>query len=246
MTSAFDANTGSSPATGVSPVFRVPSRYVIMPPNDTPQHGDGESVHMPSPLIACHECDLLQHRLPIPEGSVAKCKRCGAPLYRNIPDGVNRTVALAIGGLVLFVFANVFPLLSMQIGQQVTSAELIAAVKALWNQGEHALALLVTLTCILAPLTVLTLMLYVFLPLKFGRLSKGTVGVFRVLRTMQTWNMMEVFMLGILVTVVKLVKMATVVPGLGIVSFFVLIFLLAAASASMDTETVWERVDAQR
>jgi len=201
---------------------------------------------MTSPLIACHECDLLQHRLPIPEGCVAKCSRCGAPLYRNIPDGVNRTVALAIGGLVLFVFANVFPLLSMQIGAQTTSAELYAAVRALWEQGEKVLAMLVTLTCIASPLTVLTLMLYVFLPLKFGRLSRGTVGVFRVLTTMQHWNMMEVFMLGILVTVVKLVKMATVIPGLGLLSFFVLIFLLAAASASMDTEAVWERVDAQR
>lgn len=196
--------------------------------------------------IACHECDLLQHRVSIPEGSVAKCARCGATLYRNIPDGVNRTVALAIGGLILFVFANTLPLLSIQIGQQVTSAELGVAVKAMWDQSERLLAALVMLTCIAAPLIVLTLMLYVFLPLKFGRLARGTVPVFRFLTAMQNWNMMEVFMLGILVTVVKLVKMATVIPGPGLLSFFVLIFLLAAASASMDTEAVWEKVDARQ
>ncbi len=197
-------------------------------------------------LIACHECDLLQHRKPIPAGGVARCPRCGARLYRRVPNGIDHTVAFALSGLVLFVVANAFPLLSIRVGQEAVSAELATAVQALWAEREHALAALVAMTCIATPLLVLVSMLHVYLPLRFGRLARGTVPVVRMLKTIQEWNMMEVFLLGILVTVVKLVKIATVIPGPGVAAFFGLIFVLAAASEAMDTEAVWVRVEAKR
>jgi paraquat-inducible protein A len=197
---------------------------------------------MPPPLIACHECDLLQRRSPIPSGGIARCRRCGAVLYRRVPNGVDRTVALALAGLVLFTVANAFPLLSVRIGEDLVSAELATAVHALWLQGEHALAALVAATCIATPLLVLVLMLHVFLPLRFGRLARGTIPTVRLLHAIREWNMMEVFLLGVLVTIVKLVKMATVIPGPGMIAFFLLIFVLAAASSAMDTDAVWARV----
>jgi len=155
---------------------------------------------------------------------------------------VDRTLALALAGLVLFAVANLFPLLSVRLGEDLVSATLAAAVKALWDQGELALAGLVAGTCIVAPLLVLLSILYVFAPLHFGRLPPAVAPVVRSLHAFQAWNMMEVFLLGILVTVVKLAKMATILPGPGVVAFFMLIFLLAAAATAMDTEAVWARI----
>ncbi len=198
---------------------------------------------MKTPLITCHDCDLLQRRISVPPGSAARCARCGAVLYRHVPNAVERTAALALAGLVLFFIANAFPLLSIRVGPEVVSAALPGAVLTLWAEGEHALSALVALTCIVAPALVLLFLLRVFLPLRRGRVARGTVPMLRALEAVQQWNMMEVFLLGILVTVVKLVKMATVIPGPGVWAFFVLIFLLAAATWAMDTEVVWDRLE---
>ena len=194
-------------------------------------------------LIACHECDLLQERTEIPPHSKAVCGRCGAVLYRHIPGSVDRTIALAISALVLFICANVFPFLTFEVSGQATQSTLMSGATSLYLQGMWALALLVFVTCIGAPLMQIFLMLYLFVPLKFGRLPAYVPLAFRSLREIQTWNMIEVFMLGILVSLVKLTKMATIIPGLALWSFIALIVALTAAAASIDPQQVWQKLE---
>ncbi len=193
-------------------------------------------------LIACHECDWLYSVRPLPAGSVAKCRRCGAVLYREKRDSVDRTLALTIAGLILFVVANVFPFLAFKLQGLETQTTLSTGIKNLYAQGMWELALLVLLTCILIPFVQLLGMLYVFVPLKLNRTPWQLPIVFRTLETLKPWGMMEVFMLGILVSIVKLAKMATIVPGLAVWSFALLIVVLAGAAASMDRRVVWDRV----
>jgi len=69
---------------------------------------------------------------------------------------------------------------------------------------------------------------------------------FRLLRHAQSWSMMEVFMIGILVALVKLMGMASIVPGLALFAFVLLMLVLSGAVASFDPEAVWERVEARR
>ncbi len=66
------------------------------------------------PIIACHECDALYERSPIPEGARADCPRCGVELYRHIPRSLDRSLALYLATLVLMIIANVFPFMSME------------------------------------------------------------------------------------------------------------------------------------
>jgi len=193
-------------------------------------------------MIACHECDLLHRIKPLPEGTAAKCVRCGAVLYRQKKDSLDRTLSLTIAGLVLLIVANTFPFLAMKSGGLVQQTTLITGVKQLYAQGMESLALLVFLTSILVPFVQLAGMLYVLVPLKFNRVPWNLALVFRFLRSLQPWGMMEVFMLGILVSYVKLGKMATIVPGLALYSFVVLIFVLAGSAASLDPRIVWDRL----
>ena len=197
---------------------------------------------MTKSLIACHECDLLHRVQPLPEGGAARCVRCGALLYYQKKDSLDRTLALTIAGLVLFIVANTFPFLAMKSGGLVRETTLITGIKGLYLQGMEALALLVLLTSILVPLVQIAGMLYVLVPLKVNRVPRNLALVYRFLRSLQPWGMMEVFMLGILVSYVKLGKMAKIVPGLAIYSFVVLIFVLAGAAASMDPRIVWDRL----
>ena len=197
---------------------------------------------MTESLIACHECDLLHKIQPLPDGGAARCVRCDALLYYQKKDSLDRTLSLTIAGLVLFIVANTFPFLAMKSGSIVRETTLITGVKGLYAQGMQSLALLVFLTSILVPFVHIAGMLYVLVPLKFNRVPRNLALVYRFIRSLQPWGMMEVFMLGILVSYVKLGKMAKIVPGLAIYSFVVLIFVLAGAAASLDPRIVWDRL----
>jgi paraquat-inducible protein A len=197
-------------------------------------------------MIACHDCDLIHRIQPLAGGTIARCSRCGAALHRHKRNSLERTLALTMAGMVLFVLANSFPFLSMKIGAQVQESTLFTGITELYGQGMWRIALLVLLTTIVVPFAQLSGMLYVLLPIKFNRKPRMLVPVFRIVRRLQPWSMMEVFMLGILVSIVKLAGMASVIPGISLFAFLALIFVLAASAASLDPHLVWERVEVKR
>ena len=192
-------------------------------------------------LIACHECDLLHQRQPLPPGGTAVCVRCGAKLYSRKRNSLDRVLALTVAGLVLFFIANAYPLLTFRLQAQTQETTLISGVMALYDQGMWIVAGVVFLTSILVPLLQITVMLYVILPLKFNLSPWGLTFWFRLVHAFKPWGMMEVFMLGILVSYVKLAKMATLIPGTALYAFLALIFVLAASAASLDPHMVWDQ-----
>jgi paraquat-inducible protein A len=193
-------------------------------------------------LTQCHECGLLQRNPRLPVGDAARCVRCGATLHRNIPDSLDRTLALTLAGIVLFAVANSFPFLSFQLQGQATETTLFTGVRDLYQQGMWGLSGVVFFTSILAPGIQLALLVIVLVPLKMNLHPRGFPTLFRYVATLTPWGMMDVFMLGILVSVVKLADMAAIVPGTSLFAFGVLIFVLAAAQASLDPDIVWSRV----
>jgi len=200
-----------------------------------------------SNLIACHECDLL-HRIPLREGSgcVSRCRRCNALLHRGVENSIDRTLALTLAGLILFVVANSFPFLTFKMQGQETQTTLISGVIGLYEEGKWEIALLVLLTTVVVPLTQLLIQLYIYLPLKLNRIPWLMAPVFRFAGSLQPWSMMEVFLIGIIVALVKLLGMAQIVPGIALWSFAFLIVTLAAAAVNMDSRVVWDRVEYPR
>ncbi len=196
----------------------------------------------PEWLTLCHECDLLNRVRDVPLGGSALCPRCGCVLYRRIPNSLDRTLALAVAGLILFIVANSFPFLAMKMQGNVTQTTLATGVKALYEQDQPLVATLVLYTTIAAPFLQLASLLFVLGSLKIGARLPGLVLVFRLLRRFQAWSMMEVFMLGILVSLVKLADMAKIVPGIALWSFVLLIPVVAGATSSLDPQSVWRRI----
>lgn len=197
----------------------------------------------PAGWTACHDCDWLQRLGEVPEGAMAICARCGSVLRRRRRNSVERTLALTLAASVLFAVANAFPFLAFDMRGQVTQTTLMTGVFDLWEQGVPEIAVLVGFTAVIAPFVQLSLLLYVLLPIHLGRVPWQMARAFRLLRHVQPWSMMEVFMVGILVAITKLVDMAQVVPGLALWAFAGLIFVLAGAVASLDPEAVWERLE---
>ncbi|MBK1718676.1 paraquat-inducible protein A [Thiocystis violacea] len=193
-------------------------------------------------LTECLECGLLQRNRPPPPGGSIRCVRCGSLLHRDRPDSLNRTLALTVAGIVLFILANGFPFLSFEMQGNLTQTTLLSGVMELQSAGYGLIAAVVFFTSVLAPGLQLTLLLVVLIPLALDRLPPWLPRLFRLVRTLAPWGMMDVFMLGILVSVVKLSERATIVPGASLFAFGALILVLAAAQAALDPDLIWSRV----
>jgi paraquat-inducible protein A len=198
---------------------------------------------MTQTLIACHHCDLL-HRLPVlPEKSDARCRRCGSVLVAPCLDTVDRTLAGAITGLLLLVIANLFPFLLLESQGSVLETTLITGTLIISGQIMPGLGLLVLCTSIVFPCLFLGALTYVLLPLKRGVRPPGARRLFRLALRLRPWSMTEVFLLGVLVSVVKLAKLATIIPGKALFAFLLLVFVLAAVNIFLDPYTIWKRMD---
>lgn len=194
-------------------------------------------------LIACHDCDLLQREIPLKPGCAASCIRCGAVLYRNATDSIDRTLAYTLAAALFFVVANAFPIFAIEIKGAHSEISLLGAVRSLWGQQMQFISLLVFLTTVLIPALELVAMTYLLLPLKFSRVPAGYALFLRMMQIVEPWGMVEVFMLGVLVSLVKLTSSYKVIPGVALWSFGCLTLLLAAAASSFSVRDVWARLE---
>ncbi|MCB2262809.1 MAG: PqiA/YebS family transporter subunit [Candidatus Thiosymbion ectosymbiont of Robbea hypermnestra] len=196
----------------------------------------------PDALIQCHACGLLQRNPPLPAGGAVRCGRCATMLRRHIPEGAERALALILAGLILFVIANGFPLLSIRLQGQTVEMTLFTGIETLYRQGMWPLSLVVFFTGILAPGIRLVLLLSVLIPLGMNRVGRGSATRFRYAAALAPWGMLDVFLLGLLVSVVKLADQTVVIPGTSLFAFVVLIFVLAAAQVALSGDPLWSRL----
>ena len=193
-------------------------------------------------LIACHACDGAHRIVPVPAGGKALCRRCGALLYRNLPRSLDHAAALYLAALFLFLLANVFPFVALKYGDRVEQSLLISGGFALQKAGMGEIGLLVLLTSVVFPFLTICGMLYLLLPLRIGIRPPWMTPVWRLVRTLSPWSLIGVFMLGLLVSVVKLQDLAAIIPGVAFYAFIGLLVVSAAAVASFDPGTLWPRI----
>ncbi|ANN76402.1 paraquat-inducible protein A [Bordetella flabilis] len=196
-------------------------------------------------LIACHECDLLQYETVLRDGGIARCRRCNAELYRHRPDGINRALSFALTAIVLLAIANTFPILGLSVNGNLVQTTLFGAVRILYRDGMWPIAALVFFTTILTPLLEIYAVVYLLLPLRMGGAPRRPDVAFRVLHLARPWGMTEVLILGILVALVKLVHIATVVPGVALWAFGAAMVAIAAMAAAFDPRELWARIGAR-
>ena len=166
----------------------------------------------PDNLVACHECDLLLQRPPrlradgaLPEVPRPRARR------RARRRSLDRLCALA--ALLTCCIAQAFPIVALDAAGIATRATLGDAVLALWSNGQPVVAVLVFCTTMLFPLMELAAWLYLLVPLRAGRVPRRFAAVLLGTRLLQPWSMVEVLMLGVLITIVKMTSLAHVLAG---------------------------------
>ncbi len=208
---------------------------------------DGDLVEsVLSNLVACHECDLLHEKVAIEIGAEARCMRCNAGLYTNQQNSIDRAVAVGLAALIMFVVANSFPFLQISVSGNSQSMSIISAVFALSSEGQWLLAVVCFGFILLFPLLRMVGLLYILLPLRLHRRLPGTELVFRGIVFLSPWSMMEIYLFGAIVALVKLAAMANIELGHSFWAFALLNVLAAVSLQMIDNHSLWELISESR
>ena len=195
-------------------------------------------------LIACKYCDKLHRKVPLPRRSNARCTRCNAILYQQTDGRVDKLLAIALTAFFAFLIANFFPIVELSTQGITTETTLIGAIYRLYDDGRWLIALMVICFALLFPLFETVALLYLLIPLQFRRRPRYFDAVLRALLAVRPWGMIEVFMLGVLVTLVKLSSVAQLIPEPALFAFGALT-ALTALTLSFDPHTLWDVADAR-
>lgn len=207
--------------------------------------GSVETMDQSGILFVCHECDALQKVPAVAPGHDANCVRCKSRLFRNPKGGIDKPLAFVMASMILFVVANVFPIMTLTIVGVKLSTTITGAAYIFMQQGSPELAAIVWLPSVLIPGLIIVGLFYVLFSIRFQMNWRFTKPILVWISRLLPWGMMDVFMLGILVSMVKLVGLADVVIGTGFYAFAFLVVLYAAIIASLETHTLWEHLKDQ-
>lgn len=197
-------------------------------------------------LIACHDCGCLYHKQPLDACERASCTRCKHELYRWHAGGPTRRAetlaALTLGALLVYLLAQCFPIVTLNMGGITSSATLIESVGVLWNEQMQVVAVMVLLCAIVFPALELGSLLYVAVGLARRRRVRGLNLLLRIVQGARYWAMTEVLMIGILVTVIKMTSLARVEPHPGLFAFGALT-ILCALVMRYEPKALWDLAD---
>ncbi|MFP6850848.1 MAG: paraquat-inducible protein A [Pseudomonas sp.] len=196
-------------------------------------------------LIACHECDLLLRKPQASAGERVECPRCGYELYTHRTQVVRRSMALVIAALLLYVPANFLPIMQLNLLGQASEDTVWTAVLGLYNSGMQSVAVVVFLCSMAVPLLKLLCQFAVLLSIRLdiGR-SYGLL-LYRIYHHMREWGMLEVYLMGILVAIVKLVDLAELSIGLGLMCFIALLLVQVWLEVTMSPHQIWEALSGE-
>jgi paraquat-inducible protein A len=196
--------------------------------------------------IACPDCDGLFTAPRVPAGERTICPRCRAHLLTHRPDFVSHSTALVLAAAFFFLMANGFPFMTLKSDYRESDLLLVGSVTGLQQQGFPILAGMVGTFMLAAPAFLIGAMLYLLLPLLYGRRLRWALPLCRAMQEARKWNMVEVYLLAALVSLLKLGKLATLTLGVSFWAFVGLILCLASAVSIIDQSELWRKLTEAR
>lgn len=197
----------------------------------------------PPTRFGCLECDLLVSVDSLDPGESAACPRCGYLFTRNTPDGLTRSLAFALAAAMLLTMAMAFPFLSLQSGGFEHMMTLPRSAYELVQAGYLSIAILVVGPIMGVPALMICALVALLVPLRQGKSAPWLIPTGRMLFLLSSWSMVEVFVIGVLVSLVKISAMANVILGLSFWAYIAFALCFTAALTNLDRVQLWERIE---
>ena len=209
-------------------------------------------------LIACHFCHTLSQLPKVSTNTENKelqgklqgelrCPCCQSIIHSRIPNSLNRTWALLIAAIILYIPANTLPIMTVILWGNGQPDTIMSGVIHLLDSGMWPLALLIFVASILIPILKLIILmgLLVSVQLKSTWKPRDRTILYRITEFIGRWSMVDVFVIGILVALVQFGNTASVTPGIGALSFTSVIILTMFAAHTFDPRLIWDSFDEQ-
>lgn len=195
-------------------------------------------------ILVCGECHQLSRWAP---GTRQHCRRCGSLLHPRRPNSIARTWALLLAAALLYIPANLLPIMTVSLFGQGTPATIMEGVMELIHAQMLPIALVVFVASILVPtfkLVGIALLLYSVQrhqPLS----ARQRILMFRFIEWIGRWSMLDIFVIAILVALVSFGNLASIEAGAGALAFSCVVVLTMLAAITFDPRLIWDNTDAE-
>lgn len=196
-------------------------------------------------LVGCRVCRLVSKDVPglhDEQGRVLACSRCGAPLHHRKPASYSRSWALLIAAFIMYIPANVIPIMRTASLNQVDDNTILSGVVELWVKGSPDLAIIVFTASILVPMFKFLVMGTLLETCRRGSGWARTqrAKLFRVVELIGYWSMLDVFVVALLTALVRFNILSRVEPLPGVIYFGLTVVLTMLAAMSFDPRLIWD------
>jgi len=191
-------------------------------------------------LVSCHACGRLS---PLAGGD--SCPRCGAPLHSRKPESIHRTWALLVTAAILYVPANLLPVMRVVSFGQEQSDTIMGGIIYFMQSGSWPLALLIFFASIVVPLLKIVILgaLLVSLQRRSRWRPETRARLYRLTVTIGRWSMLDIFVVTLMVAVVSMGALASIEPGPAAMAFALVVISTMLASHSFDPRLLWDELD---
>jgi len=188
-------------------------------------------------------CDTCGSHCRLRTRRVGACPTCGATVYARKPRSLVRAAALLIAAVILYLPANLLPIMHTATAGSAEDDTIMSGVVALWSGGSWPLAVLVFCASIVVPtlkLVALALLIVTTHRRAHWRLRERTE-LYRLIEWIGRWSMLDVYVLALLVALVQLDAVATIEPGPGAGAFAAVVVLTVLSARAFDPRLMWDR-----
>jgi paraquat-inducible protein A len=191
-------------------------------------------------LMVCHTCGLLAR--PAPHAHGGWCPRCGAPLHFRKTDSISRTWALLIASVILYIPANVLPVMESASLFGAQSDTIMSGVVYLWVSGSWPLAVIVFAASVLVPLAKIFALIFLnaSVQLRSTWAPQQRTKLYRIVEIVGRWSMLDIYVIALLVALVQLKAVATIRPGPAALAFAAVVVATMLAAMSFDPRLIWD------
>ena len=174
-----------------------------------------------------------------------QCPRCRSELHKRIPYSLQKTTALVMASIILYIPANVLPIMTYSTLGETYTDTIFSGVVELLMEGLWGIALVVFVASIVVPITKLVILVYLIWSIKVGlrRGAKHRAFLFRLTEAIGRWSMVDVFVVTLLVSLVQFGFVYTVEPEGAIIAFGAVVILTMVAAETFDPRLIWDALD---
>lgn len=198
-------------------------------------------------IMLCRSCDLVTRKRALPSNVRALCPRCHTALYDTPYCSVNGMLALCIAALIIFIPANLLPVLEIHFLGSIRTTTVVGAAIAVWELGYWVVGVAVLVAAVIAPALLIMSVLFQIIILKLKLTSAFWQQVYRSLLKnhglISQMTMLEIYVISFLVSAFQLSDFADVYFSMGSLSFTFLFLVILFLQREYNLEHMWSFID---